>query len=68
MADEIEVGKVYEVEVTELSDDGPFGLAYIGDALVNLPNAKVGDKRKIKVTAVVPSYWTGRNEVYFVEP
>ena len=65
---EAEVGKVYEVEVVEeTTEEGAFGLAYIGDAVVSVPNAKVGDKLKVKVTAVVPNYWTNRKEAYFVK-
>jgi len=65
MAETAESGKVYEIEVVEPSDEENVGRAYIGDAVVTVPMAKVGDKLKIKVTAVVKNYWTQVNEVYF---
>ena len=65
---EAEVGKSYEVEIVEeTNDEGPFGIAYIGDAYLTVPNAKIGDKLKVKVTSIVPNYWTSRKEAYFVK-
>jgi predicted RNA-binding protein with TRAM domain len=65
MAETAEAGKVYEIEIVEPSDEGAFGIAYIGDAVVTVPNARVGDRLKIKVISVVTNYWTNRGEVYF---
>ncbi|MPZ48013.1 MAG: TRAM domain-containing protein [Dehalococcoidia bacterium] len=68
MAEEAEPGKTYEIEIVEeTTDEGPFGIAYIGDALVTVPNAKIGDKLSVKITAVVPNYWTNKKEAYFVK-
>ena len=61
MPDVAEVGKTYEIEIVEQSPDEPVGIAYIGDASVTVPNAKVGDKLKVKVISVVKNYWTERN-------
>jgi predicted RNA-binding protein with TRAM domain len=65
MPETAEAGQVYEIEVVAPSEEENVGLAYIGDAVVTVPKAKVGDKLKIKVTAVVKNYWTQVNEVYF---
>ena len=64
MPDVAEVGKTYEIEIVEQSPDEPVGIAYIGDASVTVPNAKVGDKLKVKVISVVKNYWTERNEAF----
>ena len=67
MADTAEVGQEYEIEITEESPDEPFGIAYIGEASVTVPNAKVGDKLKVKVMSVVENYWTQRKEAFVVK-
>ena len=68
MAEEAEVGKTYEVEIVgESTDEGVFGIAYIGEAKLMVPNAKVGDKVSVKITAVVPNYFTQQKEAFFVK-
>lgn len=68
MAEDAEVGKTYEVEIVEeTTDEGSFGIAYIGEAIVNVPNAKIGDRVSVKITAVVPNYFTNRKEAFFVK-
>jgi predicted RNA-binding protein with TRAM domain len=60
------VGQTYDTEIVEeTTDEGAFGIAYIGDAYLTVPNAKIGDKLKVKILSVVPNYWTQRKEAYF---
>lgn len=47
----VEMGKEYEVEVTERSDRGD-GIARIQGFVVFVKNGKVGDKVKVKVTSI----------------
>jgi predicted RNA-binding protein with TRAM domain len=47
----VEVGKVYEVEIQELSRRGE-GVARIEGLVIFVPNAKQGEHAKIKVTKV----------------
>ena len=68
VAEVAEVGKTYEVEIVEeTTDEGPYGIAYIGEAIVTVPNAKIGDKVSVKITAVVPNYFTNRKEAFFIK-
>jgi predicted RNA-binding protein with TRAM domain len=53
----VEVGKEYDVEVTELSRRGD-GVAKIQAFVVFVKGAKVGDKVKIKVETVGPRFAT----------
>ena len=47
----VEMGKEYDVQVTERSDRGD-GVARIQGFVVFVRNGKVGDKVKVKVTSV----------------
>jgi predicted RNA-binding protein with TRAM domain len=47
----VEMGKEYDVQVTERSDRGD-GIAKIQGFVVFVKNGKVGDKVKVKVTSV----------------
>jgi predicted RNA-binding protein with TRAM domain len=47
----VEIGKEYDVQVTERSDRGD-GIARIQGFVVFVKNGKVGDKVKVKVTSV----------------
>jgi predicted RNA-binding protein with TRAM domain len=47
----VEMGKEYDVQVTERSDRGD-GIARIQGFVVFVKNGKVGDKVKVKVTSV----------------
>jgi len=47
----VEVGKVYEVEIQEMSRRGE-GVARIEGLVIFVPNAKQGEHAKIKVTKV----------------
>src|SRR5919197_3062820 len=47
----VEMGKEYDVQVTERSDRGD-GVARIQGFVVFVKNGKVGDKVKVKVTSV----------------
>jgi predicted RNA-binding protein with TRAM domain len=47
----VEMGKEYDVEVTERSDRGD-GIARIQGFVVFVKNGKVGDKVKVKVTSI----------------
>jgi predicted RNA-binding protein with TRAM domain len=53
----VEVGKEYDVEVTELSRRGD-GVAKIQGFIIFVKGAKVGDKVKIKVETVGPRFAT----------
>jgi predicted RNA-binding protein with TRAM domain len=47
----VEIGKEYDVQVTERSDRGD-GVARIQGFVIFVKNGKVGDKAKVKVTSV----------------
>ena len=47
----VEIGKEYDVQVTERSDRGD-GVARIQGFVIFVKNGKVGDKVKVKVTSV----------------
>lgn len=47
----VEVGSEYEVEITEIMSNGE-GLANFKGFWVFVPNVKVGDKVKVKVTTI----------------
>jgi predicted RNA-binding protein with TRAM domain len=53
----VEVGKEYEVEITELSRRGD-GVAKIGGFIIFVKNSKVGQKVKIKIDSVGPRFAT----------
>lgn len=70
MAEIASVGTVYEIEIVEETSNewtGPLGIAFIGDVAVPVPNAKKGERLKIKVTGVEPNPWTSRKEAHFVK-
>ena len=47
----VEMGKEYEVEITETSPQGE-GIAKIQGFVIFVPNAKPGDHMKIKITKI----------------
>jgi predicted RNA-binding protein with TRAM domain len=47
----VEIGKEYDVQVTERSDSGD-GVARIQGFVIFVKNGKVGDKARVKVTSV----------------
>jgi predicted RNA-binding protein with TRAM domain len=51
----VEVGKEYDVEITELSRRGD-GVAKIGGFVIFVKNSKVGQKVKIKIESVGPRF------------
>ena len=51
----VEVGKEYEVEVTEISRKGD-GIARVQGFVVFVENGKVGNKLKVKVTEVADRF------------
>jgi predicted RNA-binding protein with TRAM domain len=51
----VEVGKQYEVEVTEISRKGD-GIARVQGFVVFVENGKVGNKVKVKVTEVADRF------------
>jgi predicted RNA-binding protein with TRAM domain len=53
----VEVGKEYDVEVTELSRRGD-GVAKIQGFIIFVKGAKVGEKAKVKVETVGPRFAT----------
>ena len=53
----VEVGKEYDVEITELSRRGD-GLAKIQGFVVFVKGSKVGEKAKIKIETVGPRFAT----------
>jgi predicted RNA-binding protein with TRAM domain len=54
----VEVGKVYEVEVTEISRKGD-GIARVQGFVVFVENGKVGNKINVKVTEVADRFAKG---------
>ena len=56
----VEVGKEYDVQVTERSDRGD-GIARIQGFIIFVKNGKVGDKVKVKVTSVGNRFCNCRN-------
>jgi predicted RNA-binding protein with TRAM domain len=51
----VEVGKEYDVEITEISRRGD-GIAKIGGFVIFVAGAKAGAKVRIKVTSVGPRF------------
>jgi predicted RNA-binding protein with TRAM domain len=51
----VEVGKEYDVEVTEVSRQGD-GIARIQGFVIFVKNGKVGQKTKVRVTSVGPRF------------
>ena len=63
-----EVGKVYEVTVSEEVSTqwtGDIGVGKIGDVNFNFPKAKKGEKFKVKVTGFETNPWTNQKEAKF---
>lgn len=62
---ECEVGKTYEIEITdEMSNEwtGPLGISHMGDIAINIPKAKKGEKFTVKVLSIGTNQWTGQKE------
>jgi len=53
----VEVGKEYDVEITELSRRGD-GVAKISGFIIFVKNSKVGQKTRIKIESVGPRFAT----------
>jgi predicted RNA-binding protein with TRAM domain len=47
----VEVGKIYEVDITEISGKGD-GIARVQGFIIFIENGKVGNKIRVKVTEV----------------
>lgn len=66
MAGPLEVGKEYEVIITQ--DLGfaiihsPYGFTEVGGVLVAIPSAKAGERYKIKVTDIRENANTGKSQ------
>ncbi|MDG6939925.1 MAG: TRAM domain-containing protein [Nitrososphaerota archaeon] len=54
----VKVGDELEVDITEISKKGD-GLARIEGYVVFVPNTKQGDKVKVKISQIRPSYALG---------
>jgi predicted RNA-binding protein with TRAM domain len=54
----VEVGKVYDLEVTDTSRRGE-GIAKIEGLVIFIPGAKLGQKLKVKITRVSARFATG---------
>ncbi|MBW2609554.1 MAG: TRAM domain-containing protein [Deltaproteobacteria bacterium] len=65
----IELGKVYDVNITEEMENqwiGANGVGKIGDGVVvYIPDAEEGEKYKIKVNAIEENPFTGDQEAKF---
>jgi len=65
----VELGKVYEVTVTEQIDTpytGPLGLSIIGnDVYVRIKKGKMGEKYKVKIIDVEGNPYTGTMDADF---
>jgi predicted RNA-binding protein with TRAM domain len=51
----VEVGKIYEVDITEITGKGD-GIARVQGFIVFIENAKVGNKIRVKVTEVADTF------------
>ena len=58
----VEVGKIYEVDITEISGKGD-GIARVQGFIVFIENGKVGNKIRIKVTEVADRFAKATIEV-----
>jgi predicted RNA-binding protein with TRAM domain len=62
IAQDAEVGEEYEITIATQEDNqytGPYGQAKIGAIVVNVPNAKVEEKYKVKITAIALNQYSG---------
>jgi predicted RNA-binding protein with TRAM domain len=63
-----EVGQVYEV-IIEQEDNNPWtgamGIAKLEDVFVRVPNAKKGEKIKVKILGIENNSWTGTKDARF---
>ncbi|HEX6513261.1 MAG TPA: hypothetical protein VF157_13240 [Chloroflexota bacterium] len=60
-----QIGQEYEIQIhaeIDIPFAGPNGVTRIGDADVRIPNAKKGEKYRVKVLALGPNPHTGRTE------
>jgi predicted RNA-binding protein with TRAM domain len=58
----VEVGKIYEVDITEISRKGD-GIARVQGFIVFIEDAKVGNKIRVKVTEVADRFAKATVEV-----
>ena len=60
-AQDAEVGNEYEITIETEEDNqytGPYGQARIGGVVVNVPNAKMKEKYKVKITDIRVNQYT----------
>lgn len=55
----VEMGKEYDVEVTEMSHRGDAGVAKLQGFIIFVPNTKPGDKVKVKITRIGRGFANG---------
>jgi len=58
----VEVGKMYEVDITEISGKGD-GIARVQGFIIFIENGKVGNKIRVKVTEVADRFAKATIEV-----
>jgi len=58
----VEVGKIYEVDITEISGKGD-GIARVQGFIIFIENGKVGNKIRVKVTEVAHRFAKATIEV-----
>jgi photosystem II stability/assembly factor-like uncharacterized protein len=61
----VEVGHEYDITISNEIDNpfiGPNGVTRIGDADVRIPNARIGQKYRVRVLALGPNQFTQRTE------
>lgn len=58
----VEAGKIYEVDITEISGKGD-GIARVQGFIVFIENGKIGNKIKVKVTEVADRFAKATIEV-----
>jgi predicted RNA-binding protein with TRAM domain len=58
----VEVGKIYEVDITEISGKGD-GIARVQGFIIFIENGKVGNKIRVKVTEVADRFAKATIEV-----
>ena len=60
-----EVGQEYEITIATEEDNeytGPYGEARIGSVVVNVPDAKVEERHKVRITAIRANQYTGNRQ------
>ena len=65
IAQDAEVGKEYQITIESEQDNqytGPYGEAKIGSIFVLVPNAKMAEKYKVKITDIKPNQYTNNKQ------